>query len=266
MDRAADNGTIPFGEGEAMSIGNEADYLGMLQVGRAVAATLAALKEEVRTGVTTSDLDAVALATFERFGATPAPRDEYGFPGAVCVSVNEQAVHGIPSGRILRAGDVVKLDVTANLKGFVADAARTVVVEPTEDHATELRLAQCAESAFQQGVLAAQVGNRAFDIGREVDREVRRQGFSVFKNLMGHGTGRKTHEEPSIPNYFEPRCAGRLTHGLVITVEPIITTGSGKTQRSKDGWSICAADGSPTAHHEDTLIVTRTGPIVLTAA
>jgi len=178
------------------------------------------------------------------------------------VSVNDEAVHGIPGPRVLRAGDVVKLDVTADKDGFVADAARTVVVG--EAPGPGRRLAECARAAFACALLAARAGNRTRDVGRAVQAEVRRRGFRVLPELAGHGVGRAVHEPPCVPNYDEPRATDLLTEGLVLAVEPIITAGRGRVAAPTDGWTIRTADGSLAAHHEETIVVTRGLPIVVT--
>jgi methionyl aminopeptidase len=187
----------------------------------------------------------------------------YGFPGAVCISINDEALHGIPGERALAAGDLVKLDLVAEKDGYLADAAVTVAVPPVAE--TARRLAQCAERAFHQAMHVARARHRISEIGRAVETEVKRSGFSVMRDFCGHGVGRTIHEEPQVPNYEEPRARERLTEGLVITVEPIIAAGKGAGVRGRDNWTIRTADGSLAAHFEHTIVVTRDAPIVLTA-
>jgi len=218
----------------------------------------------VRPGVTTGELDAVGAAVLARNGAESSPPKVYGFPGTACISVNDEAIHGIPGPRRLQEGDLVKLDVTAEKDGFVADAA--VTVRAGKISATAEALARCAESAFRQALKVAQVGNRVYEIGRVVEREVRRCRFSVIKELCCHGVGRTIHEEPRVPNYFDRRCRAKLTDGLVITIEPIISAGSGKAQLAADKWTIRTADRSLAAHYEHTLVITKGGPVLLTVA
>ncbi len=196
----------------------------MQAVGRVVRQVLAAMKQQVRPGVTTADLDASGAATMRDNGARSAPQMVYKFPGASCISLNDEAVHGIPCNRALREGDLVKLDVTVEKNGFMADAAITVPVGEVSEE--RRRLVACAERAFQKALLVARAGYRASEIGRAVEREVRRAGFSVIRELGGHGIGRTIHEEPRIPNFADPTANEVLTEGLVITIEPIIAAGS----------------------------------------
>jgi len=187
----------------------------------------------------------------------------YKFPGVNCISLNDEAVHGIPGERAVESGDLVKLDVTIEKDGFMADAAETVAVgEVSEEN---LRLIACAERAFAKAMLVARAGFRVFEIGRAVEREVRRCGFSVIRDLGGHGIGRTIHEEPRVPNYADPEANQILTEGLVITVEPIIAAGSGRAFVANDGWTVRTADHRPSAHFEHTLVITQGEPILLTA-
>jgi methionyl aminopeptidase len=247
-----------------MSIETEADLEGLSRAGGAVAAVLNALESALAPGMTTAELDDVARRVLDEHGARATPKHEVGFPGHACISINDEAVHGIPGQRRIEVDDVVMIDVTADLDGYVADAARTIVVAARS--ASRQRLAHCARTAFQRGLEVARAGRRTDDIGGAVDHEVRRNGYRVIRALCGHGVGRKMHEPPSVPNYREPRMASLLTHGLVITIEPIICTGSGQAYELPDGWTVKTRDGSLAAHHEDTIIVTRGHPRVLTAA
>jgi methionyl aminopeptidase len=187
----------------------------------------------------------------------------YGFPKTVLISVNDEIVHGIPGPRVLRRGDVVKLDVTAEKDGYIADAARTVVLDGADE--ISHRLASCAEAAFEASLAVVRPGNRVNMIGRVVQDIVRRSGFSVVPQLEGHGVGRTIHEPPNVPNYFNRHQKDVLTEGLVITIEPLIAAGRGAVYQDTDGWTIRTADGSVTAHHEHTLVVTSGEPVLLTA-
>ena len=247
-----------------MSIGSEKDWLGLTRIGRIVGETLRLMQRHVAQGVTTRELDLLAAAALVKAGAQPTPRRVYQFPGATCISVNDEVVHGIPGDRILRRGDVVKVDVTADCNGYVADAARTVVVGDAEDSA--MRLSECARSAFKKSLLNARAGKRVRDIGKLVEREVHRQGFRVIRELCGHGVGRTIHEEPEIPNYDDPHFSRRLTDGLVITIEPIIAVTADEIFKDDDGWTLRTIDGSIAAHHEETIVITRGKPLILTAA
>jgi methionyl aminopeptidase len=218
----------------------------------------------LRSGVTTAELDKIGADVMREHGAQSAPSLVYGFPGANCISINDEAVHGIPGDRKVRDGDLVKLDVTIEKDGFMADAAETIAVGVVPEGSQQL--IACAERAFAKAMLVARAGVRVFEIGRAVEREVRRCGFSVIRDLGGHGIGRSIHEEPRIPNYADPQADQILTEGLVITVEPIIAAGSGRAVLARDGWTIRTADRRPSAHYEHTLVITKGEPILLTAA
>lgn len=246
-----------------MSINEPEDLAGLRAAGAVVRAVLEAMQREVRPGVSTAELDEVGAEVMRQRGAQSAPALVYKFPGANCISINEEAVHGIPGPRRLRDGDLVKLDVTVEKDGFMADAAITVPVgEVTEERQ---RLMACAKQAFEKAMQVARAGFRISEIGRVVEREVRRNGFSVIRDLGGHGIGRTIHEEPRVPNFFDPHARQILTEGLVITVEPIIAAGSGSAHTAADGWTIVTSDRQPSAHYEHTLVITKGEPILLTA-
>ncbi len=247
-----------------MSIASKADRNGMEKVSAVVRRTLEALAAAVRPGVTTADLDAIARDVVVAHGARSAPALVYGFPGTVLISVNDEVVHGIPGPRRLRRGDLVSLDVTIEKDGYIADAARSVVVE--EGEAPAARLVACAEAAFDAALDVARAGTPVNEIGRAVEREVRRWGFAIVRGLTGHGVGRAIHEPPTVANEYNPRQRDILTEGLVLTIEPMISAGSGRTVQSGDGWTIRTRDGSLASHHEHTLVITRDHPVVLTAA
>jgi methionyl aminopeptidase len=247
-----------------VSIKSRSDFEKLRAIGRIVRRTLDAMAEAVRPGVTTAELDRIGAEVLAQEGASPAPPKIYGFPAAVCISVNEEAIHGIPGARRIREGDLVKLDAVAEKDGYFADAAVTVEVGATS--AVAMQLARCAETAFHRAIEVARVGNRVSDIGRAVERETRRCGFSVLRELCGHGVGRSIHEEPTVPNYHDPRFRARLTEGLVITIEPIIAAGNGRSELQPDGWTIRTADGSLSAHYEHTIAITKGEPVLLTAA
>lgn len=247
-----------------MSVGSEQELEALRRVGQVVARALEAMRGAVREGITTAELDRIAARVLAENGARSAPRKDYDFPGHACISVNDEAVHGVPGPRALRKGDLVTLDVTAEMDGFYADAAVTVGVPPVAERAR--RLVASAESAFWRAASMARAGERLAEVGREVEDEVRRHGFRVMRELCGHGIGRAIHEEPEVLNYFDRRDTTRLHEGLVIALEPIVSMRSGRTRTGPDGWTISSADGSLTAHFEHTLVVTRDRPIILTAA
>jgi methionyl aminopeptidase len=247
-----------------MSIDHPSELKGLQAAGRVVAEALRAMAARVRPGVTTAELDAVAAGVFARHGARSAPQLAYDFPGVTCISVDDEAVHGIPGARRLLAGELVKLDVTAELDGYYADACVSVPVGAVAPRTQ--RLVAAARSGLRAGMTAAVAGAQTGDIGAAVQREVERRGFSVCHELTGHGIGRTIHEPPDVLNYDEPRDRGRLTPGLVITIEPIISARGQALRQDADGWTVRTRDGSLTAHAEHTVVVTRRGtPLVLTS-
>jgi methionyl aminopeptidase len=247
-----------------MSIKSQAQFDKLRAIGKIVREALDRTAAAVRPGISTAELDAIGARVLAEHGAESAPPKVYGFPGALCISVNDEAIHGIPGGRLIQAGDLVKLDLVAEKGGFYADAAVTLTVG--EASAEAAALARCAESAFYQALPAARAGNRVYEIGRAVERETRRCGFQVMRDLCGHGVGRTIHEAPSVPNYADARFRTRLTEGLVITIEPIIAAGRGEGVLQSDHWTIRTADGSLSAHYEHTVVITKGEPILLTAA
>jgi methionyl aminopeptidase len=246
-----------------LSIFEEQELLSLKAAGRIVRMVLDAMKAEVRPGVTTKQLDEVGARVMQEQGAHSAPAMVYHFPGASCISLNDEAVHGVPGDRALKEGDLIKLDVTVEKDGYMADAAITVPVGLVSSQAEQLMA--CAERAFRQAMLVARAGFRVFEIGKMVEREVRKSGFSVIRELGGHGIGRTIHEPPHIPNYPDPEARQIMNEGLVITVEPIISSGSGKVFTDKDGWTVRTADRALSAHFEHTLVITAGAPILLTA-
>jgi len=247
-----------------MSIESADDWKGLRRAGRIAHLTLDALEADVRPGVSTADLDAVAARLFASHGARSAPAMVYGFPGTVLISVNDEVVHGVPGPKRLAAGDLVKLDVTVEKDGYIADAARSVIVESGSDLAT--RLVDCAREAFAAALVVARAGTKVNAISRAVETTVRARGFTVMRGLTGHGVGRAIHEAPSVPNHFDPWQRDVLTDGLVLTIEPIISAGSARIRQDRDGWTTRTADGSWSAHYEHTLVITRDRPVVLTAS
>jgi methionyl aminopeptidase len=247
-----------------MSIRSHAEFEKLRVIGKIVRNALDKPAAAVRPGITTGELDEIGADVLLLHGAESAPPKVYGFPGALCISVNDEAIHGIPGDRVIESGDLVKLDLVAEKDGFYADAAVTIRAGQVSGIADAL--ARCAEKAFYQALGFARAGNRVHQIGRAVDRETRRSGFRVIRELCGHGVGRTIHEPPSIPNYHDPRDRARLTEGLVITIEPIITSGGGQATLQPDRWTIRTTDGSLSAHYEHTIVITKRAPILLTAA
>jgi len=246
-----------------MSIDHPSQLEALKAAGKIVRMMLERMKAHVRPGLTTKELDEIGAEVMEQQGARSAPATVYGFPGTNCISLNDEVVHGIPSKRILREGDLLKLDVTIEKDGFMADAAETVAVGNVDE--VKQKLVATARNAFEKSLTAAKAGNRVMEIGRIVEREVRRNGFFVIRELEGHGIGRTIHEPPSVPNFADPRARQILKDGMVLTIEPIIAAGAGKIVLEKDGWTIRTADRSPAAHYEHTMVITDGRPILLTA-
>lgn len=246
-----------------MIVANDDDLRGLRAAGAVVRDALKAMRDAVAPGVTTADLDDVAARVFAAAGARSAPRLVYEFPGETCISVNHEIVHGIPSReRVLESGDLLKLDVTAELAGYMADAAVTVGVGETG--ALARKLAACAEQAFRKALRVVRPGTRVLEIGRVVEAEVNRQGFAVVRLLQGHGIGRDLHEDPMVPNWPDPEAREFLEDGMVLTIEPIIAAGRGDLVEGEDGWTLMTVDGSLAAHFEHTLMVRKGAPLLLT--
>jgi methionyl aminopeptidase len=249
-----------------MSITTREQFEKLRACGMIVGRALRAMAAQVRPGVTTAELCEIGSLVLAMHGARSSPPMVYRFPGDVCISVNDEVVHGIPGGRVIQPGDLVKLDLTAEKDGYHTDSAVSIEVPSSKSATTARELARCAERAFRQGLGAARAGNRTRDIGRAVEREVRRRGFHVIRELGGHGIGHTIHEPPSVPNYADVSAQHKLTEGLVITIEPIIAAGTGNVSLGKDGWTYRTVDGSLSAHYEHTIVITGGEPVLLTAA
>ncbi|MFQ5578617.1 MAG: type I methionyl aminopeptidase [Anaerolineae bacterium] len=245
-----------------MTIASDRDVEALQTVGRIVGLTIQTMQQALRPGITTAELDAVGAEFLAAQGARSAPQLVYSFPGATCISVNEETVHGVPDGRVIHPGDLVTIDVTAELDGYIADAAITAPLPPASR--VGRRLCRCAESALRKALRAARAGRPLNSIGRAVETEVRRWGFTVIPQLNGHGLGKTIHEEPTVPNFYHRRFSQPLSEGLVIAIEPIIAAGNSKIITGADGWTISTADGSLSAHFEHTVVITKGSPIVVT--
>jgi len=237
----------------------------MREAGRIVAEVLDEIRSAVTPGVTTADLEAIAgRIIVDKHGAIPSFKGYRGFPGLVCTSVNEEIVHGIPGQRVLRRGDIVGVDVGVIYKGYHGDAAITVAVGQID--AESQRLMDVTAESLRIGIEAARPDNWTSDISRAIETYVKSQGYSVVREYTGHGIGRQMHEEPQIPNYYEPKLGGRvrLRPGMTFALEPMVNVGGWKTQVLDDHWTVVTADGSRSAHFEHTVAVTANGPEILT--
>lgn len=247
-----------------MSVDTPDQLRGLQRVARVVAKTLEALKAAVVPGVSTGQLDELAAETLASEGAQSGPIITYGYPGTICISVEDQVVHAIPGRRILRGGELVTLDVAAELDGYHADAATTVSVGPATWK--QQRLMNATRAALSAGIEAAQPGATLSEVGAAIERATHARGFHVFRELTGHGIGRAMHEEPTVFNWPAPHARRRLTDGLVITIEPMLTAGRPEIVLERDGWTVRSADRYPSCHEEHTIMVAVGGPVVLTAA
>ncbi|MHB1863272.1 MAG: type I methionyl aminopeptidase [Gemmatimonadaceae bacterium] len=238
----------------------------MAHGGKILAATHKLLRKSVRAGISTYELDAIAEEFIRSHaGATPAFKGLYGFPGSVCISINEEIVHGIPSKkRLLHEGDIVSLDVGVGYKGLFTDAAITVPVGAVD--AETKRLLAVTQESLKAGIAAAQAGGHVGDIGAAVQAVVEAAGFSVVRDLVGHGVGAAMHEEPQVPNFGKPHRGAKLNAGLTIAIEPMVNVGGHAVKTLDDRWTIVTADGSRSAHFEHTVAITEDGPQILTAA
>jgi len=236
----------------------------MRDAGRLVAEVLAELAAHVTPGATTADLDRLAEKRIAKAGATAAFKGYHGYPATICASINDEVIHGIPSGRrVLNEGDVISIDVGASLDGYYGDSAITLPVgQVSEETATLLRV---TEEALYKAIERARPGGRISDIGHEVQRHVEAYGFSVVREFVGHGIGQRMHEEPQVPNYGEPGRGPRLAEGMVLAIEPMVNAGKPAVKVLADGWTAVTRDGSVSAHFEHTVAVTADGPWILTA-
>ena len=225
-------------------------------------AAMDAVLRAVRPGVSTRELDGIAYDVITRAGATPSFLNYRGFPGTVCASVNEQVVHGIPSNRKLREGDIISIDLGSKLHGYHSDMARTIGVgEIAPEHQ---RLIAVTKQCFYKGMAAAKAGNRIGDIGRAVQTYAEGEGMGVVRELVGHGIGQEMHQAPDVPNFVGRSRGPAIRPGMTLAIEPMINLGTGKVRWGDDGWTVTTADGEYSAHYENTIVVTENGPEFIT--
>lgn len=234
----------------------------MAQACRIVAETLKALREVVRPGMTTKELELIAERLVTAKGGRLAFKGYRGYPSGICASVNDQVVHGIPSTASLRDGDIISIDIGVYRDGFFGDGALTLPVGKISDEAQ--RLLTVTENALYHGIDQARPGSRVSDISAAIQRSVEANGFSVVRTFVGHGIGRSLHEEPQVPNYGQPNQGPRLREGMTFAVEPMVNAGKADVEVLDDGWTAVTSDGSLSAHFEHTIAVTRNGPRILT--
>ena len=247
-----------------MTIKSAEDLDKLKRIGRIVALTLREMRQQLRPGMTTGELDDIGLRMLEKHGAQSAPRLVYNFPGATCISVNSEAAHGIPGDRVVQEGDLVNIDVSAELDGFFADTGASVPVLPVDPQIQ--RLCAFTRRALRRALEVARHGRFIQGVGKVVENEARKGGFQVIRNLCGHGVGRSLHEYPdSITSFYNAADRRRFTEGLALAIEPFLSTGATEVETASDNWTQITPDGSITAQYEHTIVITRKKPIVVTA-
>ena len=234
----------------------------MRQAGKIVAETLLLVEKKVKPGVTTAELDRIAEEFITKHGAKPSFKGLYGFPASLCISVNEQVVHGIPGGYVLKEGDIISVDCGAEINGFHGDAARTFAVGEISEEAR--RLITVTEESFFKGVEAAIVGNRLSDISHNIQNHIEANGFSVVRDFVGHGIGKTVHEDPEVPNFGRPGRGPKLVAGMALAIEPMVNMGTYRVKTAGDDWTVVTADKSLSAHYENTVVILPDGPEILT--
>ncbi len=248
-----------------MCIETDEDLSALKRIGRIVALVLREMGKTIAAGMTTAELDDVGRRALARHGATSAPEMLYEFPGATCISVNNESAHGVPGDRVIEPGDLVNIDVSAELDGFFADTGGSFPVAPITPQTQ--RLCFFTHRALKSSLAAVRSGRRFNRVGRAVEVEARRGGFNIIRNLAGHGVGRSLHEYPDgLVSYFNRDDDRRFTEGLVVAIEPFLSTGASEVHTGDDGWTQLTVDGSITAQYEHTVVVTRKKPIIVTQA
>lgn len=247
-----------------MTIGSQKDIDGLKEIGRIVALTINEMKSRARVGMTTKELDEIGGEIMKQHGAVPAPKDVYNFPGNTCISINREIAHGIPSDRVIQAGDLINIDVSAHKDGYYADAGHSFPIGPYNPTLT--RLCQYTHDTMMKVIGSLKHGVKLNQIGRMIESEAEKGGYTVISNLCSHGVGRSLHEAPTeiLPTYnkHDKRV---LKEGMVITIEPFLSTGAHYAVEQADGWTLCVPDNSYTAQHEHTIIITQDQPIIVTA-
>lgn len=246
-----------------MTIESQADVDALKRIGSIVSRVLERMLDALEPGITTAELDALGDRWLAEAGARSAPRLSYGFPGATCISVNEEAAHGIPGTRVIRAGDLVNIDVSAELDGYFADTGGSRAVPPVSP--VQQRLCHATRTALEHAMRRARAGAPISAIGQAIEQTARAHRFRIIRNLASHGVGRALHEEPTeIAGYHDPHDRRRLHEGMVITIEPFLSTKSTLVDEAGDGWTLVGAPGNLSAQYEHTMIITRGEPIVVT--
>lgn len=248
-----------------MTISSESELEGLRAIGRIVAQVLKAMGAAIEPGMTTRELDDLGRALLEREGARSAPELAYGFPGATCISVNEEIAHGIPGSRVIRAGDLVNIDVSAEKNGFFGDTGASFAVPPVRTRIESL--CRDGRKAMWEGIRAVRPGGKLNMIGERIESFAEKRGYTLIRNLASHGVGRSLHEEPeAISTWRDPADRRRMHEGLVFTIEPFLSLGGDFAAEAGDGWTLLADPAAPTVQYEHSLVVTKNGPVILTLA
>lgn len=247
---------------KVITVKNDAEIELMLRANTIVAGVLSLLKKRIEPGLSTMEMDKWAEEYCRDHQAKPAFKGYRGFPGSLCISINEQVVHGIPSTKVrVHNGDIVSIDFGTMYKGFYGDSAITLPVGSINDE--DKRLLQVTQESLEQGIRQVKVGKRVSDISRAVQNHVEKNGFSVVRQFVGHGIGANLHEAPEVPNYVQKKSSPRLIEGMVIAIEPMVNAGTHRVQVLKDGWTVVTADHKRSAHFEHSVAVTHSDPLVL---
>lgn len=245
-----------------MTIDNDDQLEALKEIGRIVRETIDLMQDAVRSGISTRELDELGAKNLAREGAMSAPQLAYDFPAATCISVNDEIAHGIPGDKILRDGDIVNIDVSAEKSGFFGDSGRSMPVGAGHDHLE--KLCHDTRKAMRKAVYASRAGQRMNAIGRVIEKEAARGGYNVVPDLCGHGVGASIHEEPQVYNTYVGEAREKLHRGLVLTIEPFFTHGTGEIYEADDGWTLKTTDGTIAAQFEHSFVVTKGRPIILT--
>jgi methionyl aminopeptidase len=245
-----------------MIVSDEKDLQGMMRIGKICGLTLKHMLDQVEPGMTTGELDRIGAAFLQKHGAASAPITAYKYPGWTCISLNDEAAHGIPGQRKIKAGDVINVDVSAVLEGYWGDTGASMIVPPADQ--THRRLLDTTKDALYAAIAEAKAGAPIHNIGRVVEKIARKHNYRIIKQLSGHGVGRHIHEDPNVPNFFVRSANTTLRNGLVITIEPFLNLGRGRIITDQDGWTLRTPDKSISAQYEHTVIINGDAPILAT--